>query len=136
MFCHKNKMILNNIKKLQQKPVIVRKRISFLISFSVTFLILMIWLSVFSLNSDEKTITEENKSIDNKLNVATPFVKIKNDLNDIFKNIPEGFNNLKNKIDSNSSTENLNGDSVKSSTSTGSNNNIIENSVPGDLDIK
>jgi len=129
-------MILNNIKKLQQKPVIVRKRISFLISFSVTFLILMIWLSVFSLNSDEKTITEENKSIDNKLNVATPFVKIKNDLNDIFKNIPEGFNNLKNKIDSNSSTENLNGDSVKSSTSTGSNNNIIENSVPGDLDIK
>lgn len=88
-------MILKSIEKLQQKPPQTRKKISFLISSIVTVLIFLIWLSVFNLGSEKKTIVGENKTNNDESNLATPFSKIKSDLDKIFESVPEKINELK-----------------------------------------
>lgn len=95
MFYHKNNMILKGIEKLQQKSPQTRKKISFLVSSIVTVLIFLIWLSVFNLSSENKTIVEENTKNSNESNLATPFSKIKSDLDKIFENVPEKIDELR-----------------------------------------
>ncbi|MFA5838384.1 MAG: hypothetical protein WC849_00355 [Candidatus Paceibacterota bacterium] len=89
-------MILKGIKKLQQKSPQTRKKTSFFISLVVTVLIFLVWLSVFNLGSGKKIVAEESKKNNSEQNLATPFSKIKGDLDKIFESVPEKINELKN----------------------------------------
>jgi len=109
-------MILDKIKKLQQKPVQTRKKIAFGISAGVTIIIFLIWLSVFNLNSNNMTAEDLQKEADKNLDLVSPFSKIKKDLTQIFEKAPEKFENLKSLITPTNSPQ----ESFEQSTSTNS----------------
>lgn len=82
-------MIFEKIQKLKQKPVHTRKKIAFGISAGVTGIIIIVWLSVFNLNSNN-AIAENSQSKENiNSEIASPFSKIKDDFAKIFSTAPE-----------------------------------------------
>ncbi|MEK7182267.1 MAG: hypothetical protein AAB679_00715 [Patescibacteria group bacterium] len=89
-------MIFDKIQKLQQKPVQTRKKIAFGISAGITIIILIVWLSVFNLNSNNAVVGNSQKVTNKNSDLTSPFSKIKKDFAQIFESAPEKFGNLKN----------------------------------------
>lgn len=94
MFWHKNKMF-NQIKKLQQKSFQTRKRITLGVSAGVTFIVAVVWLSVFNLNSNNIIVENTEKETIKNSEIASPFTKIKDDLAKIFTRTIEYSKNVK-----------------------------------------
>ncbi|TSD03392.1 MAG: hypothetical protein Athens071416_73 [Parcubacteria group bacterium Athens0714_16] len=82
-------MIFEKIKKLKQKPVHTRKKIALGISSGVTGIIIIVWLSVFNLNSNNVIAENSQPEINKNSEIASPFSKIKDDFTKIFSTAPE-----------------------------------------------